>query len=178
VTPSAPGVLVRGPLYGQGAACEAVLRALPDWFGIEASVVQYVKDVDDLPAFVAVEAARPPDDSAARDRGRAAAPRSVRTVGLIALKPHALEAAEVHVMGVLRECHRAGVGRALLRAAEDWLRAQGSRFLTVKTLSATHPDPDYAATRAFYLAMDFVPLMELPDLWGPGNPCLVMVKVL
>ncbi len=51
-------------------------------------------------------------------------------------------------------------------------------YLTVKTLSSTHPDPDYAETRAFYAAMGFVPLMELPDLWDPGNPCLVMLKKL
>ena len=48
----------------------------------------------------------------------------------------------------------------------------------MKTLSAAHPDPGYAGTRAFYAAVGFVPLMELPDLWDPGNPCLVMVKAL
>ena len=67
----------------------------------------------------------------------------------------------------------ARVGSALLAAAEGWLRTQGVRFLTVKTLSATHPDPGYAATRAFYAATGFVPLLELPDLWDPGNPCLI-----
>jgi GNAT superfamily N-acetyltransferase len=153
---------VRGPLEGQGAACEAVLRALPDWFGVEASIVQYVKDVDDLPTFVAV------DRAATRER----------VVGLLAIALHSARAAEIHVVGVLQDRHRCGVGRVLLAAAEDWLRLQGVRYLTVKTLSASHPDPDYAATRAFYAAMEFVPLMELPDLWGPSDPCLVMLKTL
>ena len=153
-----PELVVRGPLEGQGEACEAVLRALPDWFGIEASIVQYVKDVDGLPAFVAVE--------------------GERVVGLVALTRHSPEAAEIHVMGVLPERRRGGVGRALLAAAEGWLRAEGVRFLTVKTLSATSDDPSYAETRAFYAAMGFASLMELPGLWDEDNPCLVMLKTL
>jgi len=36
------GFSVRGPLLGQGEAAERILRALPDWFGIEASVLDYV----------------------------------------------------------------------------------------------------------------------------------------
>jgi GNAT superfamily N-acetyltransferase len=172
-----PGFIVRGPLEGQGAACNAVLHALPDWFGIEESIVHYVDDVDGLPAFVALEdvfgGATEPRDVAGRVDGA-----GERIVRLLALARHSPEAAEIHVMGVLRERQRAGVGRILLAAAEDWLRDEGVRYLSVKTLSAAHPDPNYAATRAFYAAMGFVPLMELPGLWDPGNPCLVMVKAL
>jgi hypothetical protein len=42
----------------------------------------------------------------------------------------------------------------------------------VKTLSdRTDPGPEYAETRAFYLAMDFVPVAELDlDPPGPENP--------
>lgn len=168
---SAPPV-VRGPLRGQGAACEAVLRALPDWFGIEESIRQYAKDVDGLPAFVAVEA-----DAAPQRATRAAGPAQ-RVVGLLAVATHSAQAAEIHVMGVLQDRQRQGVGRALLAAAETWLREQEVAYLTVKTLSATHPDPGYAATRAFYASMGFVPLMELPTLWGADNPCLVTLKTL
>jgi GNAT superfamily N-acetyltransferase len=157
-----PDLRVRGPLFGQGAPCEAVLRALPDWFGIEESLNQYVHDVDGLPTFVAEE-----------DAG--AAHRPV-VVGLLAVEMHSAEAAEIHVGGVVPDRHRTGAGRALLAAAETWLREQGVTYLTVKTLSAADPDPGYAGTRAFYVAMGFVPLLELPTLWGPKNPCLVMLK--
>jgi GNAT superfamily N-acetyltransferase len=172
-----PGFIVRGPLGGQGAACEAVLRALPDWFGIEESIAQYVRAVDGLPAFVALERAldgtdEPPGASRRADGA------GERIVGLLALTRHSPEAAEIHVMGVLPERRRRGVGKALQAAAERWLRAEGVRFLTVKTLSATSDYAPYAQTRAFYAAMGFVPLMELPGLWGPENPCLVMVKAL
>jgi GNAT superfamily N-acetyltransferase len=168
---SAPAV-VRGPLLGQGAACEVVLRALPDWFGIEESIRQYVKDVDELPAFVAVEAVAAPQTAAG------AAEPAERVVGLLAVATCSAQAAEIHVMAVLQERQRQGTGRALLAAAETWLRAQGVANFTVKTLSAAHPDPSYAATRAFYAAMGFVPLMELPTLWGAENPCLVALKTL
>jgi hypothetical protein len=55
--------------------------------------------------------------------------------------------------------------------------ADGARFLLVKTLSPREPDPNYAQTRAFYLAMGFEPLTDL-DLWGPENPALLMIRTL
>jgi GNAT superfamily N-acetyltransferase len=161
-------VVVRGPLRGQGAACEAVLRALPDWFGIEESIREYVRDVHELPAFVAEEAVGSADDAGS----------DASVVGLLAVTTHSAQAAEIHVMGVVADRQRSGVGRALLAAAESWLREQGAAYLTVKTLSPRRPDPSYATTLAFYAAMGFVPLMELPTLWGTENPCLVMLKTL
>jgi GNAT superfamily N-acetyltransferase len=158
------GARVRGPLPGQGAACEAVLRALPDFFAIEESVEEYVRETDGLPAFIAEE--------------RAAAEGAWAVVGLLAVATHSAEAAEIHVMGVFPDRRRQGIGRAMVAAAEVWLREQGVTYLTVKTLSSKRPDSDYAETRTFYAAMGFVPLMELPDLWDPGNPCLVMLKKL
>jgi GNAT superfamily N-acetyltransferase len=79
-------------------------------------------------------------------------------------------------MGVLRGCQRHGVGRGLVEAAVSHARAGGFRYLTVKTLAPSHPDPGYAATRAFYTAMGFSPLEELPTLWGAGNPALIMIQ--
>jgi len=38
------------------------------------------------------------------------------------------------------------------------------------------PDPGYARTRAFYAAMGFEPLEEIVQVWGPDNPCLLLVK--
>lgn len=149
---------IEGPLLEQGSVCEAILRALPEWFGIEASLVQYIRDVDELPTFVAWE--------------------DGRAVGFVTVKQHFPQAAELHVLGVLPEMHHRGVGRALLARAEAYLRAQGVEYLQVKTLSASHPDPSYAKTRGFYEAMGFRPLEEFKTLWDEANPCLVMVKKL
>jgi GNAT superfamily N-acetyltransferase len=143
---------------GQSAACAPILRALPAWFGIEAATQQYIHDTDILPTFLAMV-----EDKA---------------VGFITIQQQTEYAAEVHVMGVRPEMHRQGVGRALMKTAETYLRELGIEYLQVKTLSASHPDPGYARTRAFYLAMEFRPLEEFPHLWGEENPCLQMVKAL
>jgi len=82
----------------------------------------------------------------------------------------------LYVLGVLPEMHHRGVGRALLARVEAHLREQGVAYLQVKTLSASHPDTDYARTRAFYEAMGFTPLEEFKTLWDEANPCVLMVK--
>lgn len=142
---------------GKGPACEAVLRALPAWFGIEAAIQDYVRDVEAMPCWVA----RDGED----------------VVGFMALAAHRDWSREIHVMGVRPDQHGKGVGKALVAAAEAAARADGVRWLLVKTLGPSHPDEGYARTRAFYLACGFEPLEELLDLW-PGNPALYMVKPL
>ncbi len=74
--------------------------------------------------------------------------------------------------------HGQGVGRALVEQAEQVLRAEHVEYFQVKTLSDSHPDPGYAKTRAFYLALGFRPLEEFKTLWGEATPCLMMVKYL
>jgi GNAT superfamily N-acetyltransferase len=152
------GLVVRGPVAGQGAAAEELLRALPDWFGIEQSVVEYARAVDALPTFVAEAAGE--------------------LVGFLALKPTSACAAEMHVLAVRREWHRRGAGRALVERAAGYARTEGFALLHVKTLAPSDPDANYAGTRAFYLALGFLPLEESPQVWGPENPCLIMVRPL
>jgi GNAT superfamily N-acetyltransferase len=145
-------------MQGTADRCAPILRALPDWFGIEEATRQYIAEIDDRPTFIAEIAGT--------------------VVGFVTLTRHTPAAAEVHVMGVLPQHHHQGIGRALLQAAEAWLIAEGVAYLQVKTLSAAHPDPGYAATRAFYEGMGFRPLQEWPALWGTDNPCLQLVKAL
>lgn len=153
-----PPVPVVGPLTGQGAAAEAILRALPEWFGIESALVDYARAADRLPTFVAR--------------------RDADTVGFLTVRPTSPSAVEVHVLAVRREEHRRGLGGLLVARAAAYARASGCSLLHVKTLAASDPDPNYAATRRFYEAVGFVPLEELPQVWGPENPCLIMVMPL
>jgi coenzyme F420-0:L-glutamate ligase/coenzyme F420-1:gamma-L-glutamate ligase len=133
---------------------EVVLRGLPDWFGIEESTKTYIDDAATLPTF-AVE----PD------------------AGFLCVKQHTPQAAEVYVMGVRREQHRRGIGRALVAEAERWCRARGIRYLQVKTLGPSRPDPGgYDETRTFYAAVGFVAIEELHGLWDEDNPTLILVK--
>ncbi len=80
-------------------------------------------------------------------------------------------------MAVHPHFHRLGVGRHLVEDAGRESRAAGCKLLEVKTLGPSHPDESYRRTRAFYASMGFLPVEELHDYW-PGNPCLIMVKVL
>ena len=133
---------------------EAVLRDLPEWFGIEESTRRYIEDAATLPTL-AVE----PD------------------LGFLCIKQHTPRAAEIYVMGVRRAQHRMGIGRALVAAAESWCRVRRIPYLHVKTLGPSRPDPGgYDATRAFYEAVGFVALEELHGLWDEENPTLVLVK--
>jgi coenzyme F420-0:L-glutamate ligase / coenzyme F420-1:gamma-L-glutamate ligase len=132
---------------------EAVLRDLPEWFGIEEATQGYIDAAATLPTFV-VE----------------------RDAGFLCLKQHTPRAAELYVMGVRREHHRRGIGRALVAAGESWCRAHRIRYLQVKTLGPSRPDPEYDRTRAFYEALGFIALEELRGLWGEENPALLLVK--
>lgn len=143
---------------GAGESCRGVLATLPAWFGIPASVEDYVAKADEHPTVLASV------DGAG--------------VGILTLVVHTPYAAEIYVMGVRPEHHRSGVGRRMLEHAEAWLRARDVEYLQVKTLSPRHPDPGYVKTRAFYFACGFRPLEEFPDLWQPENPALQMVKAL
>ncbi len=147
---------IKGPCFRKGALCEAVLRSLPDWFGIEEAVRQYALDIDRLPTFLVMD--------------------GDRALGFLSLKIHNEYSAELYVMGIRPEAQRQGIGRGLLGKAEAFLREQGIEYLQVKTLGSSHPDEHYAKTRAFYLAMGFRPIEEFFQTWNAENPCLVMVK--
>ena len=149
-------VRIDGPALGLGNLCAPILRSLPQWFGIESATQHYIEAIDELPTFTAILGSE--------------------SVGFLSLKLHYANAAEIYVMGVDARFHRQGSGRALVAAAEKYLRNAGVEYLQVKTLSPTHPDPHYALTRQFYTAMGFHPLEEFPTLWGEANPCLLLVK--
>jgi N-acetylglutamate synthase-like GNAT family acetyltransferase len=148
-------IQVRDAAPRDSGAFEPILRALPDWFGIEESLLQYARDAERWPTLVAEAAGEP--------------------VGFLTLHRHFARAAEVHCMAVVPAWHRRGVGRALLKYAESVCRGQGVEYLQVKTLGPSRECEHYARTRLFYEAVGFVPLEEFPNLW-PGNPCLLLVK--
>jgi len=148
-------MIVRLLALDEKSGCEAILRALPDWFGLEDSLVEYVADIEAMDSFGAL--------------------RDGELLGFVTVRRHFENAAEVHVMGVRAEYHRQGIGRALLDCAETWLRDRGVRWVQLKTLGPSHADEGYARTRAFYRALGYEPLEESESRW-PGNPCLQMVK--
>lgn len=136
-------------------AVRSLLRGLPEWFGIEEAIEHYIEEARSLPTYAALA--------------------SGDVVGACLVKRHSERAAEIYLIAVERGHHRQGVGRSLMEAVEADLAGDGVEFLQVKTLGASHPSPEYAATRRFYEALGYRWLEETEDLW-PGNPCLIMVK--
>ncbi len=142
----------------KGKIAREILQALPDWFGIEAATEDYVKTSKNLP-FIALY-------------------HNEQPVGFVALKLHNPYTAEIYVMGILKEFHRKGLGKALVSEAEEFCLENKMEFLTVKTLDASGESKAYEKTRKFYLSVGFKPLEVFPTLWDESNPCLFMAKSL
>jgi GNAT superfamily N-acetyltransferase len=139
-------------------ACAGLIAGLPDWFGIPESNAAFLRELASLPSFVTL--------------------RGADVVGAATLREHAPGSLEISFMAVRADCHRQGIGRRLLEHLESEARRRQGRWLHVRTLAPSHPDPFYARTRAFYLALGFAPLFESDALWGPANPALVLLKAL
>jgi ribosomal protein S18 acetylase RimI-like enzyme len=143
----------------RGAISREVLESLPEWFGIPASVENYITGADELRMLACFGPAG-------------------EVIGFVSIKTHTPFAAEVYAMGVKRPWHRRGIGRGLIEAVVELAISLGIRFLTVKTLAPSNDDQNYARTRLFYEAVGFLPIEEFPTLWGPENPCLFMLRLL
>jgi GNAT superfamily N-acetyltransferase len=141
---------------GSGAICAAILATIPEWFGLPASNAEYEALAETGPAVVALGDGEP--------------------LGLMLLKRHFETTLEVYFLAVLRDRHRRGAGRALLARAEAVARAEGRRFVTVKTRGPSKPYEPYERTRRFYEAMGYAALEEFLELWDPENPALMMAK--
>jgi GNAT superfamily N-acetyltransferase len=154
---AAPTISIRPYAAADDGLPESILRALPDWFGIESALLMYAADARRYLTFIAEADGAP--------------------AGFITLHAHFPAAAEVHCIAVLQPFHRRGVGRALIDFAERHLRTRGVRFLQVKTQGESRPCENYARTLRFYLAMGFVRVEEFSTLW-PGVPALMLIKAL
>ncbi len=147
---------IHEPALGLASRCETILRALPDWFGIESAIVDYVQAIETLPTLMVT----------AGDKD----------IGFLSMKLHGPEAADAYVLGIARRWHGRGLGRAMFAHGERWLATQGIRFLQVKTLDPARESEHYDRTRRFYEAIGFTKLETFPTLWGESNPCLQMIK--
>ena len=153
-----PHMNILGPELQREADCEAVLRSLPMWFGIEDALLMYARDSGKLPTFALEE--------------------ECSVVGFLSLQEHFPLSWEVHCVAIAAAARNKGYGTLLLNHAEHWLQARGVRFLQIKTVSASSPSTHYAETREFYASRGYSPVEEFPLLWSPRNPALQLIKVL
>jgi GNAT superfamily N-acetyltransferase len=144
--------IVRRPA---GAECASILTELPEWFGLPESNAEYAALAEREPAWVAEEAGA--------------------VLGLMVLMDHGFAALDIHLLAVRSDLHGQGVGKALVRQARAVARELGKTYVTVKTRGPSLPYEPYARTRAFYEAVGFLGVEEFTEIWGPENPCLVMI---
>ena len=136
--------------------CNDILRALPNWFGVEAGIVNYVEQVKNMPFFAAFKSDNP--------------------IGFAAIKVHNIYTAEICVMDVKKEYHRQGTGKMLMKRCDEFCVNNNIEFLTVKTLDESSGSKSYEKTRLFYHSVGFKPLEVFPLYWDKDNPCLFMAK--
>jgi GNAT superfamily N-acetyltransferase len=135
-----------------------VLRQLPEWFGNEDALLNYIDTVKEKIYYCAFDG----DDA----------------IGFICLKLNNQYTADLYVTGILKEYHRKGIGRKLVEVAEQSLLQSGYKFFMVKTLGESSDYEYYKRTREFYRSVGFYPLEEFKEIWDADNPCLIMVKSL
>ena len=140
------------------AACSAILRGLPEWFGIEEANLAYIEILGRIPTAVAHI--------------------DQQVVGFIALEQSNSKSMEIHVMAADRSLHNRGIGTLLVNWAQEQCREARVPWLHVKTRGPSTPDPYYELTRAFYFAKGFDALFESLTLWGPSDAALILVKKL
>ena len=134
-----------------------VLEALKDWFEVDESREQYIRE--------------------SADRIFIAAKENNEYVGFLCLKETGRDTVELAVMGVLMEYHRSGIGRQLFEKAKAIAVSEGYSFMQVKTVQMGKY-PDYDRTNLFYLSCGFKEFEVFPTYWDEDNPCQIYVMAL
>ena len=135
----------------------SILEALPEWFGIPEARETYIRESADEITVVSEDGGRPN--------------------GFLCLKETGKDTVELAVMGVLKECHRNGIGTALFEAAKAIAVEKGYSFLQVKTVQPGRYE-EYDRTNLFYLSLGFKEFEVFPTLWDEHNPCQIYVMSL
>lgn len=130
-----------------------VLEALRDWFEVDESREKYILDCAGWIFLAAKE-----ED---------------QYVGFLCLKETGRETVELAVMGVLREYHRKGLGRALFEEAKKTAKEKGYSFMQVKTVKEG-VYADYDITNRFYQSLGFKEFEVIEEIWGKENPCQII----
>ena len=134
-----------------------ILEALPDWFGIPEAREEYINLSAGKVFFCAFKEDKP--------------------VGFLYLKQTGEATVELAVMGVLKEYHRNGIGKALFERAKTVACEKGYSFIQVKTVQMGKYE-EYDNTNHFYLSLGFKEFEVFPTLWDECNPCQVYVMTL
>ena len=136
------------------AVVAEVVKDLPEWFGIPESTQAYIEDAKDLQVWAAYQE---------RD-----------LAGFVSLSYSSEDCAEIDCLGVKKAYQGRGIGSQLLATLESEAN-KNVDFLQVKTV-AQGSNKDYDRTNVFYRNLGFKKLEIFPQLWGPQNPCQILIK--
>ena len=135
---------------------EKVLRDLPDWFGIEDSIVKYASDSKDYDTFIIS--------------------MDGEDLGFLTIKETSNYAIDLYCLGIFSKYRNTGLGTTLVNEVLD-LYKNNFRLVHVKTLD-DGIDEFYDQTIRFYKSLGFMKLETIKEIWGEENPCQIMVKSL
>lgn len=104
------------------------------------------------------------------------APRRARVAGYscFGATPMTDGVFDLYWIAVDPELHGSGVGRKLMDATENAIRALGGRMVVIETASK----PSYDKTRAFYLAYGCREVARIPDFYAVGDDKVVYARTL
>lgn len=135
-----------------------ILGGLSTWFGLEDSVNEYVDRVADCTFYVFKDEAG-------------------TILGFYALKPTSDVVLEIYVCGVLENHHNQGVGKRLFKEATEFAKADGFKYIQVKTVQSGHYE-SYDKTNLYYKSLGFDEFEVMPNLWDEHNPCQIYIYAL
>ena len=124
-----------------------ILRKLPEWFGIEESLVNYVNTVKEYSYWAVFN-------------------NENNCIGFFSGKMHYNKTGDIYVCGIDPKYHGKGIGTLLYNELEKYFINNNCKYVIVKTLSEIHPDIFYAKTRKFYEKMGFEELFTDIEMWG------------
>ena len=136
------------------AVVAKVLKDLPEWFGIPESTQAYIEGVKDLQVWAAFQESD--------------------LLGFVSLSYSSEDCAEIDCLGVNKAHQGRGIGSQLLATLESEA-CKKVDYLQVKTV-AEGSNKDYDRTNIFYRSLGFKKLEIFPQLWGPQNPCQILIK--
>lgn len=134
-----------------------VLESLEDWFGIPEAREEYIQKSAEQLFFAAYD--------------------NDKIVGFLYLYETGKDTVELYVMGVLKEYHRKGIGKALFHEAFKSAKECGYSFMQVKTVQMGKYD-DYDKTNLFYQSLGFKEFEVFPALWDEWNPCQIYIMAI
>jgi len=95
-------------------------------------------------------------------------------LGFVSLSYSSEDCTEIDCLGVKKAHQGREIGSQLLAALESEA-SKNVDFLQVKTV-AEGSNKDYDRTNVFYRSLGFKKLEIFPQLWGPQNPCQILIK--